>query len=205
MKVGIVAATENPIDVISLAAGTSYNKDNVSLARVKSCVAHEHTSVLEHAYITFRIDDISRACGNQLVRHRLASFVQESQRYCKYKNLGETDDWYVIPDKLQLLGGDALEEFKKAMSNAGQSYETLLAAGVRAEDARSVLPNATKTSVTMSMNAREFFSFLNLRLSTHAQDEIRSLAQRMKNVVCSESEQWEQLIDIYNENQHIIN
>ncbi len=204
MEVTVMSATQNPIDVISLAAGTSYNKDNVSLARIKSCVKHEHTSVLEHASITFKIEDVSRVLTHQLVRHRLASFVQESQRYCKYTNLVDRDDWYVIPDKIA-ADEKLADDFKYAMSRAAYVYEDLLEHGVKAEDARYVLPNAAKTTITMTMNVREFFSFLNLRLSTHAQKEIRDLAQMMQKVAANESEQWAQLMDIYTENQHIIN
>ncbi len=204
MEVTVMSATQNPIDVISLAAGTSYNKDNVSLARIKSCVKHEHTSVLEHASITFKIEDVSRVLTHQLVRHRLASFVQESQRYCKYTNLVDRDDWYVIPDKIA-ADEKLVDDFKYAMSRAAYVYEDLLEHGVKAEDARYVLPNAAKTTITMTMNVREFFSFLNLRLSTHAQKEIRDLAQMMQKVAANESEQWAQLMDIYTENQHIIN
>ena len=204
MEVTIISATQNPIDVISLAAGTSYNKDNVSLARIKSCVKHEHTSVLEHASITFKIEDVSRVLTHQLVRHRLASFVQESQRYCKYTNLSRRKDWYVIPDS---IAKDETQKalFENAMLSAAKCYETALSAGIKAEDARYVLPNAAKTTITMTMNVREFFSFLNLRLSTHAQKEIRDLAKMMRETVASESEQWAQLMDIYTENQRVIN
>lgn len=204
MEVTVMSATQNPIDVISLAAGTSYNKDNVSLARIKSCVKHEHTSVLEHASITFKIEDVSRVLTHQLVRHRLASFVQESQRYCKYTNLVDRDDWYVIPDKIA-EDEKLVDDFKYAMQHSASIYEYLLENGVKAEDARYVLPNAAKTTVTMTMNVREFFSFLNLRLSTHAQKEIRDLAQMMRETAANESEQWAQLMDIYTENQRIIN
>ena len=204
MEVTVMSATQSPIDVVSLAAGTSYNKDNVSLARIKSCVKHEHTSVLEHASITFKIEDVSRVLTHQLVRHRLASFVQESQRYCKYTNLADRDDWYVIPDKIA-ADEKLVKDFKDAMRHSAAVYEDLLEKGVKAEDARYVLPNAAKTTVTMTMNVREFFSFLNLRLSTHAQKEIRDLAQMMQEAAANESEQWAQLMDIYAENQHIIN
>lgn len=204
MEVTVMSATRNPIDVISLAAGTSYNKDNVSLARIKSCVKHEHTSVLEHASITFRIEDVSRVLTHQLVRHRLASFVQESQRYCKYTNLTHRKDWYVIPDS---IAKDKTQKalFEYAMSKAAEYYETALSVGIKAEDARYVLPNAAKTTITMTMNVREFFSFLNLRLSTHAQKEIRDLARMMWEAAANESEQWAQLMDIYTENQRVIN
>lgn len=203
MEVRIISATEKPIDAISLAAGTSYGKDNVSLKRVESCVRQGHTSVIEHAYITFRIDGISRACGNQLVRHRLASYVQESQRYCKYTDL-MNEDWYVVPPSIK---GDTTKEriFRMDMKHAAMSYLLLLESGVKAEDARYVLGNAAKTSITMSMNPREFFSFLNLRLSPKAQWEIRELAENMRWVAEHYNEQWAQLMQIYTDNQQLVN
>lgn len=203
MEVKIISAIEKPIDAISLAAGTSYGKDNVSLKRVESCVKHGHTSVIEHAYITFRIDGISRACSHQLTRHRLASFCQESQRYCKYTDL-MNEDWYVVPPSIK---GDTTKEriFRMDMKHAAMSYLLLLESGVKAEDARYVLGNAAKTSITMSMNPREFFSFLNLRLSPKAQWEIRELAENMRWVAEHYNEQWAQLMQIYTDNQQLVN
>lgn len=203
MEVRIISATEKPIDTISLAAGTSYGKDNVSLKRVESCVRQGHTSVIEHAYITFRIDGISRACSHQLIRHRLASFCQESQRYCKYTDL-MNEDWYVVPPSIK---GDTVKEriFRMDMKHAAMSYLLLLESGVKAEDARYVLGNSAKTSITMSMNPREFFSFLNLRLSPKAQWEIRELAENMRWVAEHYNEQWAQLMQIYTDNQQLVN
>ena len=179
MEVRIISATEKPIDTISLAAGTSYGKDNVSLKRVESCVRQGHTSVIEHAYITFRIDGIS---------------------YTDLMN----EDWYVVPPSIK---GDTVKEriFRMDMKHAAMSYLLLLESGVKAEDARYVLGNAAKTSITMSMNPREFFSFLNLRLSPKAQWEIRELAENMRWVAEHYNEQWAQLMQIYTDNQQLVN
>lgn len=201
MKVTVMTATEKPIDVISLAAGTSYKKDNVSYKRIESCVKHRHTSVLEHATITFLIEDISRSCSHQLVRHRLASFVQQSQRYCKY-NL-DSNDWYVIPKEIEKDRNQRFL-FQNAMNFAGKRYRSMLESGIKAEDARYVLPEATKTSLTMTMNAREFFSMLNLRLSPKAQLEIRELAANMLDAARNYNEQWNQLMSLYDEVQDLI-
>lgn len=201
MKVTVMTATEAPIDTISLAAGTSYKKDNVSYKRVESCVKHRHTSVLEHATITFRIEEISRSCSHQLVRHRLASFVQESQRYCKYDL--SSDDWYVVPQEIE-RDEVRLAAFKNTMKDCGLRYTQLLVDGVKPEDARYVLPEATKTSLTMTMNAREFFSMLNLRLSPKAQLEIRELAMHMYWAAREYNEQWDQLMNLYDEVQDLV-
>lgn len=95
MGVSIITATENPMDVISLAAGCCYNKDNVSNKRVATCISAGHLSVLEHASVCFRVDGVSRSLSHQLVRHRMASYCQQSQRYCKIDT--KSSDWYVMP------------------------------------------------------------------------------------------------------------
>lgn len=140
-------------------------------------------------------------CSHQLVRHRLASFVQESQRYCKY-NLS-SDDWYVVPQEIE-RDEIRLAAFKDTMKDCGLRYNQLLVDGVKPEDARYVLPEATKTSLTMTMNAREFFSMLNLRLSPKAQLEIRELAANMLDAARNYNEQWSQLMSLYDEVQDLI-
>lgn len=203
MMVTVMTATENPIDVISLAAGTSYNKENTSLKRVQTCVRHRHTSVLEHATITFKVEGISRACSHQLVRHRLVSFVQQSQRYCKY-DLTKSSDWYVVPDEIKNGSRHALAAYEDAMRTSASAYDRLLKFGLKPEDARYVLPEAMKTNVTMTMNARELFALLNLRLSPKAQNEIRKLAKEMHDKAAAHSDQWGQLMELYDDTQDIV-
>ena len=196
MKVSIVSATDAPVTTISLAMGTSYNKNDSSFKRVKTAAKHNHGSVFEFANFVMRIDGISRACANQLVRHRHGSYCQQSQRYVKYKELGLTD--FVYPDS---IGGnsDAQNAFIEAIKTASESYEKLLELGIKAEDARYVLPNAMTTSITVGMNAREFFNFLNLRLSKNAQWEIRELAETMYNTLRAQNEEWDYLLSLYDE------
>lgn len=206
MKVSILSATENPIDIISLAAGTSYDKDNESFARVRGCVKRRHTSVLEHAVVTFRIDGISRACSHQLVRHRLASFVQQSQRYVKLDTTN--DDWYVIPPSIANGPNSVKRAYRMMMNQLSTLYNGVIKtkdSGIKAEDIRYVLPNACKTNITMTMNAREFYGFLNLRKSPRAQWEIRELAELMEKTAADYSEQWGQLMSLYEETKDIIN
>ena len=194
MKVSIVYATPNPIETMSLAAGTSYKKDNVSLKRVENCLKRKHMSIAEFGDIQFKIEGISRAASHQLVRHRLCSFVQESQRYNKYDV--SNDDTYVIPPSIQ-EDESKCAEYIDAMRQAGIAYNALLAAGVKAEDARFVLPEATKTTITMKMNVREFFNFLNLRCAPTAQWEIREIANAMADAVWDYNEEWTAIMDIY--------
>ena len=176
MNVTIVTATKDPIDVISLAAGTCYGKEDVSPKRVRNCFNGGHMSVFEHASATFDIDGISRACSHQLVRHRLASFSQRSQRYCKVDV--ESDDWYVVPPAFEsdapdsYLGESPRKLFDKGMVNAAWAYQDALNAGIRPEDARFLLPEATKTRIMVTMNCRELFHFLDLRQGKGAQWEI---------------------------------
>ena len=132
-----------------------------------------HLSVLEHASFTFAIEGISRACSHQLVRHRIASFSQQSQRYVK---MSECE--FTLPPSLQSRP-EAVERFNGLMDDLQAEYDALLEDGVAAEDARYVLPNAAETKVIMTANARSLLNFFELRLCTRAQWEIRELAGLM--------------------------
>lgn len=190
MKIEIISATENPMDVISLAAGTCYGKNDTSEKRVANCFKLGHLSVFEHASFTVRIEGISRACSHQLVRHRLASFCQESQRYCKYNFTDE--DWFVVPPVFE-----GYMPFYGSMGFYSTFYEEALKNGMKPEDARYLLPEATKTTITMTMNVREFFHFLDMRTDKAAQWEIRKMANELKNKLQAYDEQWKQLIELW--------
>lgn len=202
MEVYIVQATENPIHVISECAGTCYGKSDYSFRRVRNCFNKNHMSVFENASITFRIEGISRACSHQLVRHRLASFCQESQRYCKV----DTDirDWFVKPkafcagDDNPVLTMENDEFFYGCMLDAARNYKDALKAGIKPEDARYLLPEATKTNLTMTMNVRELFHFLDLRTDKAAQWEIRELAEEMvRQIKDFIGYEWKELIELW--------
>lgn len=195
MKVTVIEATENPLDIISLAAGTCYGKNDTPHKRVANCVKMGHTSIIEHAKITLKIEGISRACMAQLTRHRMASFCVESQRYCKYDLDG--DDWYVIPPKFEEERCDIF--FKIAMKEQADRYKDALACGMKPEDARYLLPEAMKTNLVMTMNCRELFHFLDLRADRAAQWEIRDLAFNIIVKVSEISEQWEDLCSMWSE------
>lgn len=200
MKVTVVTATENPIDVISFAAGASTRKDDVKYARVKKCIADRH-SVHEFADVTLKIEDISRSCLAQLTRHRMASYCVESQRYNKYKL--DNDDWYVVPPAIQ-EDAKKLQAFRGAANFAANEYQKLLDSGVKAEDARFILPEATKTSLYMKINFRALWNLLEQRRSSHAQWEIRQLANEILDALAAYNDQWKQLVDIYYECEQII-
>lgn len=196
MEVTVLEATPNPIEIISLCAGVSYKKENVSSKRVETCIKNGHWSVIEFAHITFKVEGVSRALTHQLVRHRLNSYIQESQRYVRYKDLLDTDDWYVTPP--EIASDTSLKTaFDSNMRLAAITYETLLDEGVKPEDARYVLPNAVKTNINIGMNARSLFNFLDLRLDSHSQWEIRELANNMVRAARQQGEEWNQLLDYY--------
>lgn len=134
-----------------------------------------HHSVLEHQTLTFFISGVSRALTHQLVRHRIASYSQQSQRYCEFKD-GKFD--YVVPSKIQ-NNPEALKVFEDMMHADAVAYEKLIQLGLPAEDARSVLPQACCSNIVVTMNIRSFMHFCNERLCTCAQLEIRQLAQEM--------------------------
>lgn len=129
--------------------------------------------LLPHLSYTFAIEKISRACSHQLVRHRVASFSQQSQRYITIKKLRER---VVTPPSIEEHNG---EEFNDLISRASDVYQKLVEKGVPKEDARFVLPNAAETSLLMTMNGESLFHFFGLRCCNRAQWEIRSLADKM--------------------------
>ncbi len=146
-----------------------------------------HEDIIEHVSATFLFDGCSRACTHQLVRHRLASYSQESQRYVdldKGGNLSddpspeELYDFFVIPPALRPFdpSNPALMAFLEDLKAAVTSYRAARAAGLRKEDARFLLPNATPTRVVVTMNLRSWRHFIALRAHPAAQWEIREIA-----------------------------
>ena len=125
---------------------------------------------MEHATATFLICG-SRAFTHQLVRHRLASYSQKSQRYVK-----EDQFKWVLPPSIQ-GNAEAYKVFTTAMHDTRIAYGQLIDLGIPKEDARYVLPNACETEIVMTANFREWRHFINLRADSHAQWEIREVAQ----------------------------
>ena len=198
MKVDIIACTEHPMEVVSEAAATCYGKSGYSERRVKTCYDSGHMSVFEHASVTFRVEGISRACSHQLVRHRVASYSQLSQRYTKVDT--ESGDWYVMPKWFEdTFSDDGIfwkQAFEEAMENCAVDYQEALERGCRPEDARYLLPEAVKTTVTVTMNLRELYHFLDLRQVNAAQWEIRELADKVEAAVRDANAEWSALMDL---------
>ena len=137
-----------------------------------------HFSTLEHASYTFAVDGVSRALTHQLVRHRLASFNQQSQRYVRFGA-----DLEVVKPETILESDEANAVFDGVVEATKAAYAELLDLGIPAEDARYVLPNAAETKIVVTMNVRELLHFFELRCCNRAQWEIRELAHRMLELV----------------------
>lgn len=193
MKVAVIRATDSPMHAISEEAGMCYGKTDYNPKRVERCLRNGHTSVAEHVSASFRIEGISRSCLAQLTRHRMASFSVTSQRYCEV----EGDDWYVIPPSVIEAGEEV--GFCAEAEKAAKAYRRLLAKGVKKEDARFLLPEATKTSLIMTINVRSLMNFLSLRLGKSAQWEIRKLAEQIEQALMEMGGEWSELMALLRE------
>lgn len=147
------------------------------LKTIMHTVRSGHFSVIEHEHITFFISGVSRALTHQLIRHRLANYSQQSQRYCKLKEDEQFE--YVTPHTVK-NDEDTAQIYQDFMEFSHTIYNSLIKSGVPAEDARYVLPNAACTNITVTMNLRQLKHFFNERLCTCAQWEIRELANKMR-------------------------
>lgn len=173
MQVTLIQATPNPIKTIAEIASICYDSDPKDpMKLVKHLYRNGHHSVMEHIYFTFKIEGISRACSHQLVRHRMCSFTQRSQRYCS-----EDGFEFVTPPTIDKV------RFEFYMESIGDQYEGYQISGVPNEDARYLLPNACATEMYLSCNLRELIHIANERLCSRAQWEIRELVQKMVALV----------------------
>ena len=182
MNVEIISHTPNPELLIEDAARICYDsfgkKSPGSQVRIiDHLIRSGHESCLEHASVTYRVGGVSRTLTHQLVRHRLASYSQRSQRYVK-----ETEPQYVTPPSISCRP-EVEQDYKELMEHVWAFYNKLLKAAVKGEDARFVLPNACCSEIIMTMNFRELRHFFKLRTSKHAQWEIRNMAKEMWNQV----------------------
>lgn len=188
MIVKLLNYTPNPDRTCAAAAFTSWKKlstkeifdnltDEEAFKFLRKVISYGHLSVTEHAYFTFSIEGISRACSHELVRHRLASYTQQSQRYVKFK----VDELKYVKPKT-ISESEFSDEYDQLMLKIAEFYQRMLER-IPAEDARYILPNAACTNIVVTMNARELNHFFNLRLCNRAQWEIRELASKMLDEV----------------------
>ncbi len=144
---------------------------------VMARVTEGHESIIEHASATFLIEGISRACSHQIVRHRMASYSQESQRYVEM----DAPEFIVPP----AVAGDpeAQAIWDEFVAQAGETYRKLRARNIRKEDSRFLLPNATATRLVMTMNFRSLRHFFEVRCARDAQWEVRAVALEMLRLI----------------------
>ena len=174
MKVTLITSTANAEELCGQAAAVSTNSKNPESA-LRHSLESGHMSILEHAVFTFKIEGLSRVALAQLTRHRLASFVVQSQRYVKLKKPA-----MVIPESI--ANSEFYVEVKGIMAEASELYRRMVEAGIPCEDARYVLPQAVETDLVMTMNARELLHFFSLRTCNRAQWEIRKVADEMLKI-----------------------
>jgi len=194
--VHLISKPENMLKTIYTACRTCYSADTPfeiynstddeekMLKLIERVISSGHYSTIEHIQVSFSISNVSRACTHQLVRHRHMSFSQKSQRYVKEK--GQFD--YLIPPTI-LRNEELRNKFENFMGEISKLYCEFTEAGIPAEDARAVLPNATATSLVASLNLRELIHIANLRLCTRAQYEIRCMVKAMCDALIAE-EPW---------------
>ena len=149
----------------------AHSKEDM-LKLINYVMSSGHTSILEDQTLTFLIEGVDRALTHQLVRHRAGVvFQQQSQRYVEFKD-GNFD--YVIPKSIEVT--ESLKsDFEATMKYLGTMYDKFIKAGVPAEDARAVLPNACCTNIVMTVNLRQLGHMCNERLCSTAQLPIRNL------------------------------
>lgn len=184
MKVKLLEYTPEPERVVAMAARLCYSAigaeelaERLSEEKVREMVRKMvklgHASTIEHVSFTFGIEGVSRVLTHQLVRHRIASYDQQSQRYVASHGFQ-----YIMPPTI--AGNPAAsEKFTALMEEIRRAYDALTELGVPKEDARYVLANAAETKILVTMNARSLLHFFNLRCCNRAQWEIRDMAYKM--------------------------
>ena len=185
MQVELIAITRylggegRPEELLEHAGRVCYRSERRGDAGgfLRARIREGHESIVEHASATFEISGISRACSHQLVRHRIASFSQESQRYVDMSG----PEW-VLPPAVE-ENPEARAVWERFAGEVQAAYRALRELGVRKEDARFVLPNGTATRIVVTMNFRELLHLFRLRISAEAQWEIRAVCVRMLELV----------------------
>jgi len=177
MDITLKYITPNALEFIGELAGICYNSKNEPEAnrrRAIHCKDSGHLATLRFASATFHVSGISRTCSHQFVRSKHLDFLQRSQRYCK-EDVAE----FVVPyaDK------QCSEIMQKHFEWCQGTYKALLAYGMKKEDARFVLPEATATELIVTGNFQAWLDFIALRADKHAQWEIREVAKTINNIL----------------------
>lgn len=185
-SVKLINITENPDILIEKAGRICYGgtcKPEKVGKFVKARVKEGHLSLGRHATATFEIA-CSRACSHQLCRHPHISLHQRSQRYCN-----EQDFDFIYPPSIlkKEANDDAVVVFNEVIKEIRNGYKKLVEMGIKKEDARFLLPNACKTKLILTGNFQGWYDFLKLRLSKHAQWEIREIAEEIRDMLVEKS------------------
>lgn len=182
MEVILLASTPDPERLLEEAGRTCYlSSDKISEDShrkfIRMIIKNGHHSVLEHAYATFRVKGGSRGFTHQMVRHRICSFSQQSQRY-----VNEEEFSFVVPEAVA-RNPEAKEIYDRFMAHSREAYKQLIARGIKKEDARFVLPQGTESEIVISANFREWRHIFQERCSKAAQWEIRKIAIEMLKIL----------------------
>jgi thymidylate synthase (FAD) len=182
MNIELLCITPNAEKLIESAGRTAYlsfekRRKESQNKFIKMLVKSGHLSVLEHAYATFRIKGGSRAFTHQLVRHRLCSYTQQSQRYVDEANFN-----YIEPESIKNIK-KAHSIFINFLKKAKEVYAELQDLGIKNEDARFVLPNAVESEIVVTANFREWRHIIELRGSADAQWEIRKVTIKILKIL----------------------
>ena len=181
MEVELLQITPNAEEFIGTCASICYDssKDRgACIKRAAACVSKGHLATLRFAHATFHVSGISRACSHQFVRSKHLDFLQRSQRYCNENYVA-----FIDPFK---FGSQEDHLYEQAITYCHTIYKQLIDLGVRKEDARFVLSEATCTSLIVTGNLQAWLDFINLRSGREAQWEIRAVAQSINNILAKE-------------------
>ncbi len=175
------------LSLIEVAGRTCYkSEDKITEGSaekfVRGIVKRGHHAVIEHGVLTVRFT-CDRGVSHEIVRHRLASYCQESTRYCNYSKEGFGSEIAVIEPVGLHPGSEAYDVWKKACLRAELAYFDLLTIGCSPQDARSVLPNSLKTEVVMTANIREWRHFIKLRAARAAHPDMRVVATKLHELL----------------------
>lgn len=187
LNVVLLRYTPNPEELVAQSARLCYSavsivdlekeiESNDQSGFIEKLADMRHLSPFEHINFTFGVEGVSRALSHQLVRHRLASYSQQSQRFVDFQKHNKSFG-FVVPQSVVDKGFK--DWFSDKMSCVHEWYQRLVENGIPPEDARFILPNACETKIVVTMNARELLHFFQHRCCNNAQWEIRALAIEM--------------------------
>lgn len=191
-KVFLLSSTKDPFKTVIRSCRLCYSPLSIEEGRfsleddlklLNRVIVSGHHSVLEHASFTFGIEGVSRVFTHQLVRSRIASYSQQSQRYVEFDQSIPLP--HIVPESMK-KELDIWEHYEHFIKCNKDMYSLLLSKGIPAEDARFVLPNATETKIIVTMNVRSLRNFFKERLCNRAQWEIRTVAQMMLKLLMQE-------------------